>query len=349
MSRIEALKYEVLNLIPDKDKGAEKLKTTVNKLFETLTDMNALNFEAILPIKHVDMCAQTICWSNREFDTYETPVTFTFEDENGEWQELSSSERDEAIEKYKEMIDELEMKPRMTVKQQKRLNDLDAAKDRLERADSEGPELMWNTSWQPYSDNEVDYDVAERVPQLTWVKSTSGDDEGQSYITLTCIGQDNGPALMAYVVLAHGVVPDQYLKYWTREREWTRHVIGTSCFLECAAKLGVLPQLKEVLKQDEAEKKRARRKAERERLRKDALKKQRPCKEFLDALKRHHDAGEDSPVYRLSQLFNEFGGPEAVLNKTAVMKDYQRVLTAFEHGVWIRDILKYYDVIKEKE
>jgi hypothetical protein len=322
------------------------MQDAVKGLFETLTEVNALNFEAILPIQHVDMCTQTICWSDRQYDTYETPVTYQFEDENGEYQELTRDERDEALEKYQYLIDELEEKPKLSAKNTKRLKALEDAKDRLDNADPEGVELMWNTSWQPYSDDEVDYAVAERIPNLTWVKSLEGDDAGQSYITISSIGQDNGPALMAYVALAHGVVPAPYVKYWTQERDWTRHVIGTACFEACAEKLGVLPQLKKVLKRDETEKRRAKRKAERALLRKEALRKKRPCKKFLDVLWRHHDAGDSSPVYRLDQLFDEFGGTEAVLSKDPAMKDYLRMLTAFEHSVWIRDILKYYKVIE---
>jgi len=256
LPRIDALKHDVLRFVPATNKALTK---QVNELFVKLRKLNAANFDAILPIEPIDMHAQQIEWSNMSYgEDYETSCTYTYQDPiTGSYEEVTPDERTERLEKVEEAID--------ACKSAKKLAKLEELKSAIEDAEPEYAELMWNTSWQPWG-RDVDKSIAESVPQVTWVEKLTdmssdthdrnGDPiegcgaEAGTYLTLTCIGQDNGPALMAYTVLAHGVVPAGDERYWTRDRGWTEHVIGRSCFLACARKLGVEKELKAAFKAD---------------------------------------------------------------------------------------------------
>jgi hypothetical protein len=250
----------------------------INKLFDRLSKHNQYNFSAILPLRHVDMGAVDIEWSTR-YGEYETSATIDYKDPFTEtWETISTDDRDDLITRTEQSLDAIDDELRDLERREAELEGnvnedgasnpageakhspailaeiqavaakrkelmerntkLEELLDNLRDADEDTAELMWNTSWRPF-DDDVDVDIVERIPQITWVRATDGEDEGNTYLTLTCIGQDNGPALMAYVVLAHGVVPEQYLSYWTSQRSWTEYVIGRRLFMECADKLGV--------------------------------------------------------------------------------------------------------------
>lgn len=263
-TKIDSLRYEVKNFTRD-----DKTTKAIDKLFDKLKAENALNFEAILPIRHVDMGAVTIHWDKYCIGThFETYTWYEYEDPVEGWTELSHEEHAERLNKLDDEATECTDEARAKI--------IDDTRYALDRADVRYPELMWNTSWRP-DDDPIDTGIAARIPQITWVQFNGSDElpadlDGKSYITLTSIGQDNGPALMAYVILSQGIVPEQYIKYWTRERSWFEHVVGKRIMLECAEKLGVAKELKQVLAKDKREEQKRQKAAERKRLRQEAFK-----------------------------------------------------------------------------
>lgn len=250
---IDSTKYDVLRYVPYglEETTRKVLETKVNALFEELGALNEYNFEAHLPIREVDMGARQTNWGTLSYgEDYETSETVNYQDPfTGYGESCSVTQREETIEKCDDEIERLDGLKRMSKKQKEEYKKWEELKDNLERADTEIDELMWNTCWAPYGDS-VDKALAERIPQLTWVTDLR---EDHTYLTLSCIGQDNGPALMAYVILSHQVVPRQFAKYWTSssEREWTQYVIGKTCFMECAKVLGVEDLLKYHLEKDQ--------------------------------------------------------------------------------------------------
>ena len=261
---IDSTKYDVLRYIPYNMVGDARAvwESKVNALFDELGPLNKYNFEAHLPICNVDMGARQTNWGELSYgEDYETSETVNYQDPfTGYGESCSVTQRDEILEKCEEELERLDGLKRMSKKQKEEYKNWEELKDNLERADAEIDELMWNTSWAPYGDS-VKKDLAERIPQLTWVTDLR---EDQTYLTLSCIGQDNGPALMAYVILAHQVVPKQFAKYWTSssDREWTQYVIGKACFMECAKVLGVEDILKYNLEKDQQERDAEKRRAE---------------------------------------------------------------------------------------
>jgi hypothetical protein len=270
MSRIESLQWEVNALCGDKTPARRRLAKAVNRLFAELKVLNEDNFDAILPTRHVDMGAVEISWSDLMYgDDYETSASITFENPfTGYWDEMDVAKRDDEVEKLEEKISELDaqidkLRGAAKASVEKKRDKFQELLVNIQKADHEYAELMWNTSWQPFGDD-VDKEIAARIPQITWVEKLSEDGIAPgTYLTLTCIGQDNGPALMAYVILAHGVMPEQYLSYW-RDLSWTSHVIGLDVLRECADKMGIRPALERRLKRDRAEAKRKRKQAEKE-------------------------------------------------------------------------------------
>jgi hypothetical protein len=383
---IESLKWDVLKFASD-----PALKATLETAFAQLVTDNATNFEAILPLRHVDMHAQQIHWySMTQGEDYETARWYTYKDPfTGSYEEVTDEVRDERLDEARDCLAAAEEDAecgdhvvalrdvhtainsardaidfckergfdgskhlhgllRFLPALEKLLNEVtpraetyaQVAKlvENIEDADSESSELMWNTSWQPYGDD-VDKDIANRVPQVCWVQKTT-EDSDDTFLTLTCIGQDNGPALMAYVVLAHGVVPIDYVRYWTRERDWTQHVIGTDLFLECAEKLGVKPQLEAVLAQDEKERKERAAKAEADR---------KAREEMIAAVKANPLPEAFQPV--LTDRYNldaETSLRECSGDLLSVCRDnatlltaYSNLLSAFERAT-VFDVLHHY-------
>lgn len=54
-SKLESLKWEVNRLIPKEGKASKRLNKTLDKLFGELAVWNADNFEAILPVRSMEM------------------------------------------------------------------------------------------------------------------------------------------------------------------------------------------------------------------------------------------------------------------------------------------------------
>lgn len=283
---IDKAKYEVLQYVPYDLKGEERtvLEAKVTALFEELGTLNKYNFAAHLPTGEVDMGARSVNWGELQYgEDYETEQTVNYEDPfTKSWESCSTISRDKLIEQCEEKMDELDSLPKQTKKQAAEYKNWETLKDNLERADTEIEELMWNTSWAPFGDS-VDTDIVDQIPQLTWVTDLR---EDQNYVTLSCIGQDNGPALMAYVALAHGFISPSHVRYWDSQssREWTRHVIGTTCFMKVAETLGVKDLLEYHLDKDEKARKQAQKEAE-DRKNKEAITRNtKPSKKLLAAV-----------------------------------------------------------------
>jgi hypothetical protein len=276
-TKLESLKYAVRRLIPSTGEKSEELNKALDQLFAKLTEVNKHNFDAILPLRQFDMGQVEIHWPDMAYgEDYVCHESINYEDPvEGRWVTADAADRDELIEKIDEEIDGLKRLAlsgaALSAAPAKlgTLLALVALKDNIEQADAEPTELMWNYSWRP-DDRTVDKSIVNTIPQITWVAKLTDsasqlvDSNGDAipgaaaasgtYLTLSCIGQDNSPALMAYAVLAFGVVPEQYSRCW-QDLTWTRAVIGDRCLRACATKLGVLPAL-EYHDQQEAAKKR---------------------------------------------------------------------------------------------
>lgn len=352
-AKIDSLKYDVLHFIPD---NKPKLRKQAEELFGKLRKVNANNFEAILPIEHVDMNAQQIEWSNLCYgEDYETSCTYTYEDPITEqWEEVTSEERDDRLRAVEQAIEDCR-----SVRKREKLEALQRA---IEDADRETAELMWNTSWQPYG-RDVDKGIAEMVPQVTWVEKLTdtasethdrnGDPiegcgaEAGTYLTLTCIGQDNGPALMAYVILAHGVVPAGYERYWTRDRYWAEHVIGRQCFMQCAKKLGVEKELKAAFKADaEAAKKRLE-EQKRVEAKKAEIRKLEFSAEFKSIAMAAYEADKYRTLVSVGKAIEDVAttGPVMLLSEHPLFKELEQHIEGYGRGTRLKEVLQSKGII----
>lgn len=362
-SKLESLKWEIARLIPKDGYESKQLSKTLDKLFSKLAVCNADNFEAILPVSSMEMGAVEIQWSKLSFgEDYEVSSTITGDDPvSGGHFELNTTEKDETIEKIEEQIAALGESD-ADVEMGKKLEEL---KENIENADPEYTELMWDYSWQP-NNREVDKELADRIPQVTWVEKLDSkytkytDRDGDpipgataasgTYLTLSCIGQDNGPSLMAYAILAFGSVPEQYMSYWNSQLDWTRHVIGDTCFLECAKKLGVEKVLKKKFHQIKAERAKASR-IQKAKEAKIAILRKQPLREDLRKLLQdtvtEDDDGQDIRLYESYNLIHKNVTKPLVISKKAadrkkaksILKGLDRVYSAWDRYTKTTEIL----------
>jgi hypothetical protein len=229
-SHIEKLKRNTLWLA---DKSP-KLKKIAASLFEELEKKHKNNIEALLPIEEIDMGRVEIRWNDVNVDDVEVEGTWSYTDP-GTSEVVEGLTRTELDKRIEEVDDELD---HATGTKEDNLNKL---LDALHDAEETRPELMWNYSWRPYNED-ANLDLANQIPQLMGV--TYKEDK---YVTLSSCGQDNGPALMAYVAIEHKVIPPGYVKYLTaRELEWTLHVIGVTWTMKAAKALGVEKQVRQL-------------------------------------------------------------------------------------------------------
>ena len=342
-SKLESLKWEIARLIPRDGNESKRLSKTLDKLFSELAVCNADNFEAILPVGSMDMGQVEIQWSKLSFgEDYEVSSTITGDDPvSGGHFELNTTEKDETIEKIEEQIAALGESD-ADVEMGKKLEEL---KENIENADPEYTELMWDYSWQP-NNREVDKELADRIPQVTWVEKLDSkytkytDRDGDpipgataasgTYLTLSCIGQDNGPSLMAYAILAFGSVPEQYMSYWNSQLDWTRHVIGDTCFLECAKKLGVEKVLKKKFHQIKVERAEASRIQKAKEAKSEIIRKQ-PLREdlrkLLQATVTEDDDGQNIRLYESCNLiYHNVTKPLVISKKAADHKKAKSIL-----------------------
>lgn len=267
MSKIEDAINNVRSLIR---KDSPKLTEHVTAVRTELEKQNRSNLEAHLLVRHVDMCPVQVDWSRMQYgEHYETDVSYNVSDLGEDYESLTRDQFYDLRDRLSNYRDELNtvldaagalkltgLEPTLT----KALEALDHGIN----ADPEYPELMWNTMWRPYGDD-VDKAIIDRIPGITWVDILDNTDQfvdPGTYMTLTTIGQDMGPSLMAYVVLSHGIVPSQYVRYWT-DLEYTQYVIGKSILAECAEKLGVTAILDRTLARNARQKEIRRQQAER--------------------------------------------------------------------------------------
>ena len=388
-SKIDSLKWDVLNFAFD-----PATRDKINEMFNALAKENANNFEAILPVAHVDMHITSINWCEKSLgEDYETQSWYTFEDPVTGFEECVSAEkREELLEQVEDDLADADQDAPYRLealmdlagdingandaldwmKEQKlpgyrgvqnirkylpalrnaievlkpaakKVKDLEKLKENIEDAESEYSELLWNLSWRPYGDD-VNTGLIDRIPQVGWGRLLNSDEGDGSYLTLTCCGQDNGPALMAYVILEHGVVPHDYVKYWTGERGWTRNVIGTDLFLECAEKLGVRPQLEAAIAADDA----ATKKKKEEQEAKDRAREEIRARRLSPRLEAFFRAamikgGDTLLRATVTPMMEACGHPddEGWANNV-LYREWEEVYSAFSHYDTVADVLRHY-------
>lgn len=254
---IETLERHTVSLARDNP----KLKKAAEAVFQDLKKANADNLEALLPIRDVDLGRVEMRWNELDYEDIEVECTYSYDDPiTGEREEgLTSEERDSRLDLAKEARD-AQKGPALERAYQELV-------DAIEDAEETRTELMWNYSWRPYGDD-VDLELANSIPQLTGVTY-----KNDKYLTLSSIGQDNGPALMAYVALAHKCIDRDHTHHLTTDNglEWTSHVIGRTWLMKVAKALGVEKQIKAKLASMAARRVAAAKKAEAVRKKREAI------------------------------------------------------------------------------